>query len=161
MDSRRHPGRAMRAALAAAGLLLAAVSARALGSCSFNVATGVSFRNYDPLNTIPLDQTGSITFRCDLLVAQTITIDLSPGNSGAYASREMRKIGGGSLQYNLYRNALRTLIWGDGTGGSVHFGPFLPVPDLDQTVTIYGRIPARQASPVGAYTDTVMVTINF
>lgn len=159
--SRGRLWRAMRAALAAAGFLLAAVSARALGSCSFSVVTGVSFGSYDALNANPLDQTGTITFHCDLLSLHTLTIDLSKGNSGTYAFREMRNGGGGTLRYNLYLDATRTQIWGDATGGSAHFGPFLPILNFDHTVTIYGRVPQRQASPAGAYTDTVVATINF
>jgi spore coat protein U-like protein len=147
--------------VAAALFLLTAVSARALGSCSFTVVTAVSFGSYEALNTIPLDQTGSLTFNCSLLALQTLTIDLSKGNSGTYAFREMRKAGGGTLHYNLYLDATRTQIWGDATGGSVHFGPYLPLLNQDHTVTIYGRIPAQQASPTGAYTDTVVATINF
>lgn len=162
-QSRERWGRAMRTAVATAGFLLAAVSAQALGTCSFSVATGVSFGSYDPLNTNPLDQTGSITFSCDLLFLQTLTIDLSQGNSGTYAYREMRKAGGGALRYNLYLDAARTTgqIWGDGTGGSAHFGPFLPILNFNHMVTIYGRVPQQQSSPFGSYTDTITVTINF
>jgi spore coat protein U domain-containing protein, fimbrial subunit CupE1/2/3/6 len=159
--SRRSRWRATRTALAAVLFLLAAVSARALGSCTFTVVTAVSFGSYDALNTNPLDQTGSVTFNCSLLALQTLTVDLSKGNSATYSSREMRKGGGGTLLYNLYLDAARTLVWGDATGGTVHFGPYLPLLGQDHTVTIYGRIPARQASPAGAYTDTVVATINF
>jgi spore coat protein U-like protein len=150
----------LRTALAAAGFLLAALSARAVPSCSFGIVTGVSFGAYDALNTSPLDQTGSITFQCTDLGAGTVTVDLSTGNSGSYAAREMRK-GADSLQYNLYRDVSRTQIWGDGTAGTFHFGPFAPTDGVDETVTIFGRVPARQSSPVGTYTDTVVATINF
>ena len=158
---RRRPWGAARVAVAAGLLLLAAVSARALGSCTFTVVTAVSFGNYDALNTIPLDQTGSITFNCSLLALQTLTVDLSKGHSGTYASRQMQKSGGATLLYNLFLDATRTQVWGDTTGGTVHFGPYLPLLGQDHTVTIYGRVPARQASPTGAYTDTVVATINF
>jgi spore coat protein U-like protein len=150
----------MRAACAAAAFLLAAVSARAVPSCSFDVVSGVSFGSYDALNTSPLDQTGSITFQCTDLGAGTVTVDLSTGNSGSYAAREMR-YAAGVLEYNLYIAPTRAAIWGDGTSGTARFGPFLPANGVDETLTIYGRIPARQTSPVGAYTDTVVATINF
>jgi spore coat protein U-like protein len=152
-------GRAVRTAVAAAALLLTAVAARAQ-SCSISTVSGVSFGSYDALNASPLDQTGSITYECDILFASTVTVDLSPGGSGTYSSREMQK-GADSLQYNLYLDATRLLIWGDGTGGTSRFGPVSPVLGSPNTLTIYGRIPARQASPIGAYTDTVVATINF
>lgn len=157
---RGWPGRAMRWVLATSGLLLAAAAARAVPSCSFGIVTGVSFGAYDALDTSPLDQTGSVTFQCTDLGAGTVTVDLSAGNSGSYAAREMRK-GTDSLQYNLYLDASRTQIWGDATAGTFHFGPFAPADGVDETLTIFGRIPAQQASPVGAYTDTVIATINF
>jgi spore coat protein U-like protein len=150
---------AVRATVAVAALILSAAVARAQ-TCSFSAASGVSFGSYDALETSPLDQTGSITFQCTGLGAGTVTVDLSTGISGTYAAREMRK-GTDSLEYNLYRNAARTLVWGNGTGGTSHFGPFTPADGMDETVTIFGRIPARQASPVGAYSATVTVTINF
>lgn len=153
-------GRAIRTAVAAAAFLAAAASARAQASCTFNAVSGVSFGAYDALNTSPLDQTGSVTFQCTGLGAGTVTVDLSAGNSGSYAAREMRK-GTDPLQYNLYRDASRTQIWGDATAGTFHFGPFAPADGVDETVTIFGRILARQPSPVGAYTDTVVATINF
>jgi spore coat protein U-like protein len=152
-------GRAVRTAVATAALLLAAVAARAQ-SCSISTVSGVSFGSYDALNASPLDQTGSITYECNILFVGTVTVDLSPGGSGAYSSRQMHK-GADSLQYNLYLDAARLLIWGNGTGGTSRYGPVLPLLGLPNTLTIYGRIPARQASPVGAYTDTVVATINF
>ena len=152
-------GPTLRTALVAAALLLVSGSARGQ-SCSVSVASGVSFGAYDPLNTSPLDQTGSITYQCGILFLGTVTIDLSTGSSGTFAFRELEK-GGDSLRYNLYRDATRLLIWGNGTSGSSRFGPALPLLGIPQTLTIYGRIPARQASPVGTYTDTVTVTINF
>jgi spore coat protein U-like protein len=66
--------------------------------------------------------------------------------------------GGNTLNYSLFSNAGRTANWGNivgtdtvnitGNGGL-------------QNTTVYGRIPASQLSPVGAYTDTITVTITF
>ena len=154
-------GRAIRAAAAAAALLLAAGAARAQ-SCTFQTVSGVSFGSYDALDTSPLDQTGGLSIRCSGLgLFQEVTVDLSAGSSGDYSAREMRN-GASSLQYNLYLDAGRLFVWGDGTAGTSRFGPLVPVFGIvDATMTIFGRIPARQASPVGIYTDTVTVTINF
>lgn len=156
---RERAGRALRATVTAAALLLATGAARGQ-TCTFNTVSGVAFGSYDALSASPLDQTGSIIFQCTGLGAGTVTLDLSAGISGSFSARGMRK-GADSLQYNLYRDASMTQVWGDGTGGTFHFGPFAPADGVAETVTIYGRMPARQASPVGAYTDTVTATINF
>jgi spore coat protein U-like protein len=149
----------LRATVAATALLLAAGAVRAQ-SCTLNTVSGVSFGSYDALETGPLDQTGSVTFECDVLFLGTVAVDVSTGSSGTFAFREMRN-GGHSLRYNLFLDATRSQIWGDGTSESSRFGPALPLLGIPQTLTIYGRIPARQSSPVGAYTDTVTATINF
>ena len=65
------------------------------------------------------------------------------------------------LNYNLYRDAARTAIWGDGTGGTqVYSDPRTPR-NQNVTLTVYGRIPAGQDVSVGTYTNTVTATINF
>lgn len=158
---RASAGRAMRIALATTGLFLTGAVAEAqLFGCSINTASGVSFGNYDALEATPLDQTGSITFQCGVLYVGTVTVDLSRGNSGTYAYREMRK-GVHSLRYNLYLDAARSQIWGNGTQGSSRYGPVLPLLGSPRTLTIFGRIPAQQASPVGVYSETIVATINF
>jgi spore coat protein U-like protein len=146
--------------LAAVAVAFFVAATAAAQSCSISVGSGVSFGNYDALSTSPLDQTGSITYQCGVLFLGTVTIDLSAGNSGTYSTRQMR-LSANSLGYNLYLDAARALVWGNGTGGTSRFGPVLPLLGIPNTLTIYGRIPARQTSPVGAYTDTVVATINF
>jgi spore coat protein U-like protein len=146
--------------LAAASLAYFTAAPRAAQSCSVSTVSGVSFGSYDALNASPVDQTGSISYQCSIFYIGTVTVDLSAGGSGTYFPRQMHK-GAALLQYNLYRDATRLLIWGNGTGGTSRFGPIVPLLGLPQTLTIYGRIPARQTSPVGAYTDTVVATINF
>jgi spore coat protein U-like protein len=70
--------------------------------------------------------------------------------------------GADQLFYNLYLDAARTIIWGDGTGGTQSF--FIGNPqgnNQDLSVPMFGRIPASQNVKVGAYTDTVTVTLSF
>jgi spore coat protein U-like protein len=154
---RARCGLVILAAVAAAFFVATTATAQ---SCSITAVSGVSFGSYDALNTSPLDQTGSITYECNILYVGTVTVDLSTGGSGTYSSRQMHK-GADSLQYNLYLDATHLLILGNGTGGTSLFGPVVPLLGIPNTLTIYGRIPAHQSSPVGAYTDTVVATINF
>lgn len=131
----------------------------AIGLCSFNSTTGVSFGAYNVFNTSPTDATGSITYTCAVL-GGGVTMDLSRGNASSYVPRQMRK-GAESLAYNLYLDAAHASVWGDGTGGTSHYGPVSPPLASPVIVTVYGRIPARQNVSAGAYTDTIIVTINF
>jgi spore coat protein U-like protein len=150
--------------LSVAGLVLAALLAlpwpvAAIGQCSFNSVTGINFGAYDVFNSSHTDSTGSITYTCVSLLTP-ITIDLSKGNASSYVTRQMRQ-STNTLEYNLFLDATRTTIWGDGTGGSSRYGPIMPPLLTQVTVTVYARIPARQNARVGSYTDTITVTINF
>jgi spore coat protein U-like protein len=133
--------------------------AAAVGSCAFNSAVGVSFGAYNVFDPSPIDSTGSITYTCVSLLAP-ITIDLSKGVGSGYSPRRMHK-GGDNLSYNLYLDASRVTVWGNGTGGSSRYGPVTPPLGSPVTVTIYGRMPARQNVRAGSYTDTITATINF
>jgi spore coat protein U-like protein len=149
------------AGLALAALLIATnPAAPAIGSCSFNSVSGVNFGAYDVFNNSHTDSTGSITYTCASLLTP-ITIDLSKGNASSYATRQMRQGDSFTLNYNLFLDANRTTIWGDSTGGSSRYGPIMPPLLTQVTVTVYGRIPARQNVRVGSYTDTITATINF
>jgi spore coat protein U-like protein len=132
-------------------LLLVCASASWAANCNVS-AQGVSFGNYDPFSTTALDSTGTITVICD--ASTMYTISLSTG-SGSYATRTMRK-GAHTLNYNLYTNASRSIIWGDGTGNTA----LVNDTGLGGNYTIYGRAPARQNPYVGTYFDTIVVTLN-
>ena len=68
-----------------------------------------------------------------------------------------------SLSYNLYADAARTTVWGDGIGAaSVTINPgSVTAGDRTLVRAIYGRIPAQQAVGFGTYNDTIMVTLTF
>ena len=150
----------VRASIVAAAVwLLSATSAWAQSpSCTISV-TSVAFGNYNVFTTTADDSTGTITFRCNAAAAN-ISISLSDGSSSTFSPRTLRK-GSEILQYNLYRNAARTNIWGDGTGGTSVYSNANPPNNSNVNLTIYGRIPAQQDVSAGNYTDTVSAVINF
>jgi spore coat protein U-like protein len=146
-------------AIVAAVWLLSASSASAQSpSCTISV-TSVAFGNYNVFTTTADDSTGTITYRCNSTAAN-ISISLSDGSSSTFSPRTLRK-GSEILQYNLYRNAARTQIWGDGTGGTSVYTRANPPNNSNVNLTIYGRIPAQQDVSAGSYTDTVSAVINF
>jgi spore coat protein U-like protein len=146
------------AALAAA---LWAAEVRAATSCSVESTAGVAFGTYNVFNWTPLDSAGSITFSCqDVDASDTVMIQLSHGSAPSFSPRYLKK-GASTLWYNLYRDATRLVVWGDGTGGTSQYGPVTPPSGANVVVTIYGRVPALQNAPVGTYTDTITATILY
>lgn len=143
----------MAAALTFLLFLFAPASSEA--QCSVS-SSGVAFGTYDVLLTPPDDTTGTVSFSCLLLLLPRIT--LSTGSSLSFAPRTMKK-GAEALSYNLYLDAARSSVWGDGTAGTSYYQPLLAL--LGGTVTVYGRIPAKQNVSAGNYTDTVVVTLLF
>lgn len=136
-----------------------------LSACSFSAVNGVSFGAYSPTAGTPLDGVGSFSYSCiAVLGGGSLTISLSTGGSGTYAPRRMSS-GAYTLNYNLYLDAARTIVWGDGTGATSVYGPVsLPVilGSVSETRTVYGQIPAGQTGAgVGSYADTVTVTVHF
>jgi spore coat protein U-like protein len=148
-----------RGVLVVAAWLLTTTSAFAQApSCTISV-TSVAFGNYNVFTTSPDDSTGTITYRCNSSAAN-IWIALSDGSSNTFNPRTLRK-GAEVLSYNLYRNAARTNIWGDGTGGTSVYTRPNPPNNQNVSLTVYGRIPAQQDVSAGNYTDTVSAVINF
>ena len=128
------------------------------GACTITT-TAVSFGVYDPFGLGPNDSTGRVTYRCGRR-DRNITIMLATGASGTFNPRTMF-VGVEGLTYNLYRNAARSRIWGDGSGGTRFYRRRNPPNNRNVVLTVYARIPANQDVSAGTYTDSVPVVINF
>jgi spore coat protein U-like protein len=135
-----------------------------LANCNVN-ATSVSFGAYNVFNPSPTDATGQVTVSCTGLVLSlsvSYQIQLSPGSSGSFAARTLVS-GANLLSYNLYRDAARTSIWGDGSSGTstVNDGYSLGLFTVIRNYNVYGRIPALQNAVAGSYADSIIVTVNY
>ena len=126
----------------------------ASADCTVSIGP-MNFGSYDVFSAVPLDSVASITYSCSAVVNPTLT--LSSGNSGSFSPRAMTQ-GTASLAYNLYLDAARTTIWGDGTPATSTYTCSL---GTNLTVNIFGRIFAGQNLPVGAYSDNIVATIIF
>jgi len=147
---------AARLALAAALVVAGATGVEA--ACTIS-ATGVSFGGYDVYNASPTDSTGSITYRCGN-ADKDITITISKGSSSTFSPRTLKKASE-SLNYNLFRDAGYTLIWGDSTPGTSTYFLKNPPNNTDVVLTVYARVPATQDVSAGSYSDSVVVTIEY
>ena len=152
--------RPLRRAASCAALALAAaapLAARGAPACAFGAANAFAFGSYDTFATAPLDGSSTITYQCP--PGQPIRITLDAGSAGTFASRAMRQ-GAEVLLYNLYLDAARTVVWGDGTGGS-SIGPGVTTrAGRTTTAWVFGRIPPGQDAVPGAYGDTIRVTFE-
>jgi spore coat protein U-like protein len=141
--------------------------AQAAVACSVS-ATGVAFGAYILSSPTPADSTGTVSFTCTVTPPPpsdfvSYTIALSAGSSGNYANRHMLS-GANQLNYNLYLNSARTLVWNNSTNvasGSFTLGPSGDTRTQTATFTIHGRIPAAQDVPTGSYSDSIVVTVTF
>lgn len=140
-------------------LMLALLLAPGFAQAACSVApTPVAFGAYSPFNVAPTDTAGTLRVSCDT-VTVGYTVLLSAGSAGSYSPRGLSG-GGYTLSYNLYVDALRTVVWGDGSGGTTTVSGAFALPGaIDHTV--YGRVSSGQNVGAGAYTDTITVTLNF
>jgi spore coat protein U-like protein len=147
----------LKSMLLAAALLMAALfapGAAGAQTCTFTTGpTVINFGAYDPGLGTPDDSTGTFRFNCNPNARPRVS--LSTG-AGTFAQRQM-VMGADRLNYNLYRDAARTQIWGDGTAPSV----FLNRARRNTTYTIYGRAPAGQWVAAGNYLDTITITLLY
>ncbi|MBI5237991.1 MAG: spore coat protein U domain-containing protein [Deltaproteobacteria bacterium] len=138
-------------------LFLILFAGEALALCTVTT-TAVNFGAYDVFVTTPTDSAGSITVSCDVNTVVTVQIGISP-TSGSFNPRQMKhSILPDLLNYNVFTNAARTRIWGDGTGGT-WVQTRLIRPGMPRTWSAFGRIVAGQDVTVGNYTDTLTVTV--
>jgi spore coat protein U-like protein len=152
-------------------LMLRAPQARADVECGVGVGT-LSFGTYEPTAPQANDSTGRADVTCNWaggsrankLVLYQLT--LSTGNSGDYNQRQMFS-GSDRLPYNLFIDAARARIWGDGSSGtgigsgSMRIGSGQGNRTDTRDHTIYGRIPAQVDVNSGSYNDTIYVTLIF
>lgn len=152
MNLRAHRRR-MPHMLGMALLLALAIAAPPLHAACTVSASGVVFGSYDVFNPASLDGAGNVNVNCDPVIS--FTVKLSTGG-GSYSQRQMTGTSD-VLNYNLYTNASRSIVWGDGTGGTSTGGGSGGSVNLP----VYGRVTAGQNIPAGSYSDNIVVTVEF
>lgn len=150
-------------ALVAVATLAAAGASQAAG-CSVT-ASSLLFGPYDTLSLVPVDSVGTLTVSCIGTPGEAVSyrIGLGAGGSGNPAARRLRGPGAWALDYNLFTNGARTLVWGDGAAGSLLVADTLSLTGgaRQRSHPVYGRIYPRQNVGPGAYGDTLVVTLEF
>ncbi len=107
--------------------------------------------------TANVDTTATFDVQCTNTTAYNLQLDAGTTAGGTIATRKMVN-GGATVDYMMYRDAGRTLNWGETNGTDTVAGTGN---GAVQTITIYGRVPAQATPAAATYTDTVTVTVEF
>ena len=124
-------------------------------------AANLSFGAVNPIST-QRDATTPLTVHCTKNSPYTVGLDAGTTTGATIAQRKMAN-GAEIMDYNLYKDAARTTIWGNsavapswvsGTGAGL---------SVAQTLTVYGRVASGQTNlAVGNYQEnTVTVTVTY
>jgi spore coat protein U-like protein len=149
--------RTMRKAAVLMCFALCVAATPAMAACSWvaNLAT-MNFGAYNVFGATAVTATSAGSIRCTG-GNFNVTIAATRGGGGAYSPWRLMS---GSAQYNIYTDAAMTIIWGDGTGGSVKDGGVINS-NTTATVTEYGNVPLSQDLAPGNYTDSLNVTLGY
>jgi spore coat protein U-like protein len=146
------------AVLAATDTTTFTVSANIVADCNLS-ATNLSFGTYDAAAGSALDGTSTVSVYCSNGLSYDIALNVGSGG-GTFATRSLAN-GGNTLNFNLYSNAGRTTIWGDGTGSTSTVTGSGSGLLSAVTHTVYGRVAAGQDRAIGSYASTITVTVTF
>lgn len=131
------------------------VTADVASSCTIDATNTVAFGVIDPASDN--DTNSDIDFTCT--AGFTPQMEIDQGANGPNINNRRMTNGADLLDYQLYQDAGRTLVWGN-TGGT---SQTITGTGAASSVTVYGRVAQADAAVAlsGSYTDTVNVTIVF
>ena len=159
-----------RTANAATAVAAFTVSASLTNGCAFGSSLSSPTSNLGTLNfgsmssitsnvdTVSSTGAGSVVVTCTPGTSVSIAMDY--GTHGGTATRRFMQntTNTDQLGYQLFRDAARSLVWGNGT--LVMSIPSFP--GTTQTYPVYARLYAVTTLPsAGTYTDTVTVTLTY
>jgi len=122
-------------------------------------ATTLNFGAYNPGSGTALTGTSTVSVYCTSGSPYTAALNVGTGG-GTFATRTLLN-GGSTLDFNLYRDAAYSQIWGDGTASTFTVAGTGSGLLTANTLTVYGQIPISQDKPTGTYTSTITVTVNY
>jgi spore coat protein U domain-containing protein, fimbrial subunit CupE1/2/3/6 len=143
-------------------LSIAALASPAQATLSCSVQTDpVVFGVYQATTATAATGRGDVVVSCTCTLLDCIatgyTVSVGAGGSGDASARKMSRTGGGTLNYQLYADALGLTPWTSPQGQLY----LLTLFGASQTVFVYGRIPPNQLVPSGAYADAPSVLISY
>lgn len=134
--------------------------------CTCNItATTLDFEQINPLDgaqTAEAELTVDCTGLAELF--PSILVRMQAGQNGTIAARKMRSSSGELLNYNIYTTDQYGTVWGNGTTGGLPVnvsGGLLAVGHWTVHRTVHGVVSPTVATRPGAYSDTVVIRIDW
>jgi spore coat protein U-like protein len=139
------------------------VSATVAANCLAS-ATALNFATYTPAGGNAAANT-TVSVRCTKNTGFTVALSGGTTTGGTISQRLLSDGSGNTLQYNLYRDAAFTQLFGDGTTGTTAAGTGNGMALASAvSVSVYGQLPdsaSNQGKPTGTYTDLINVTVTY
>jgi spore coat protein U-like protein len=136
-------------------------SAAAAQSCNFSISS-VNFVNVDTLSSANTDVTATVAISCTGVSLTTIRIcpSIGAGSGGATSSARQMVSGASTLNYQLYQDPGRSVVWGSYSWSFSATPPTIDLPLAlngtgSTTATIYARAFGGQGTVApGTYTTS-------
>jgi spore coat protein U-like protein len=135
------------------------VTATVTNNCTISTAA-LAFGSYDPVvanASTNLDGTGTVSVACTKGTSATVGLGLGLNASGS--TRRMTDGSGNYLTYELYQDSGHATVWGNAGAGLL--SPAAAPSKATRNFTVYGQVASNQDVTAGAYSDTVVATVNF
>lgn len=146
----------------------------AWAGCSVS-SSGLSFGLYQPmtfagqLTSADVLSTGTISISCNSLPSPgSYTLALGASADGAGDGISTRYLansnGGSNMAFNIYTDARRSIVWGNGSIGALVSGslPIVTLGGYTDNVTVYGKITAGQNTlKAGSFSGSVTMTLTY
>jgi spore coat protein U-like protein len=126
--------------------------------CLIDSATDLDFGSSGVIDS-DIDATSTITVTCTSGTDYDIGLSPGTGDGATVATRLMTGPDGDTVQYSLFQDAGRTLVWGDTVGTDTVSATGTGAP---QAHDVFGRVFEEQDTPQpGTYEDVITVTVTY
>lgn len=126
-------------------------------TCSLSTPADLAFGSTQAVSA-NIDATTTIQVTCSNTAPYTIGLGQGLYGTAINARKMKLSTTTDTANYALYRDASRTQNWGETIGTDTASGTGT---GSAQTHTVYGRVPTQAGLPIGAYSDTVVVTLTY
>jgi spore coat protein U-like protein len=125
--------------------------------CKVQTATDLDFGTAGVIDA-NVDQTSTISVQCTNSTPYNVGLGAGAGAGATTAIRKMTGPASAVVNYSLYRDPARALLWGTTIGTDTVAGTGN---GAAQPLTVYGRVPPQTTPGAGIYTDTVAITVTY